>query len=122
MKRILKHFLNWKFLISFGLAWLIMHGWSFVFVFLGGINEELSWMLIPGGFWVGLIMMPNGFGILATIPLATVFQLWFFPTDTKLIEDLRALKEEKKAKNAERKAKREQKRQEKLKQKESSSI
>lgn len=88
MKKIFKLLFRWSFLIAYGIAWLICHGWAFAGVVIGPAYE-IHWLTVASVFWTGLILMPNGLGFLIPIPLAFFFQRIFFPRDEHLKQDLK---------------------------------
>lgn len=93
LKIFIKPFLNWKFLLSFGLSWVITNGWSFIFVLIGTMFN-ITWMITVGGFWIGVGIIPDGVWILCSIPLAIVFQTKLFPHDEKLNQELLNMKQQ----------------------------
>ncbi len=49
--------MTWKMFITFGVAWLITNGWSWVFLFLGPYLH-LGWMTTAGAAWQTFLWMP----------------------------------------------------------------
>lgn len=83
----IKPFLHWKFLIAFGLAWLITNGWCYVaFGFAVWLN--ISWLKSIAVGYMTFLYFPFTAEKLITIPLAIYFQMKLFPNDEKLHVDL----------------------------------
>ena len=78
----IKPFLNWRFIISFGIAWMITNGWSYVFVILGPILQ-LKWMTTVGLSYQAFLWLPVTPEKLVTIPIAIWFHRILFPKDFK---------------------------------------
>lgn len=96
IKDTIKPFLNFKFLLSFFLAWMITNGWSYVFLIVGTIFK-IKWMLTIGASYQAFLWMPWTPEKLVTIPLAIFFHKVLFPKDFKNIDKLnKMLKKEKK--------------------------
>ncbi len=117
MKKVLRHFLDIRFVLCFGASWIICHGWSFAAVIFGGLFK-INWLTILGSTWVAILMMPNGFGIIIPLPLAIFFQESLFPKSSGLKEDLKEMFENKKKEREIRKILRLERKQNKLKDKE----
>ena len=83
----LKRLCNWRFLICFGLAWMITNGWSYVFIFLG-TRLDIKWMSITGTTYLAFLWLPFTPEKLITIPIALWFLKIFFPSDKSIHEEL----------------------------------
>lgn len=94
--KFLKPFLNIKFLISFGLAWMITNGWCYVFIWLGSWLG-IKWMFVVGTSYLAFLWMPFTIEKIVTIPLAIFFQTRLFPKDKKLNKQLQEMNNEVKA-------------------------
>ena len=79
----LKPFTNLKFLISFGIAWLITNGWCYLFILFGTIFK-IGWMFSVGMGYATFLYLPFTAEKLITIPMAMFFQSKLFPKDVKL--------------------------------------
>lgn len=86
-----KPFTNWKFLISFGLAWMITNGWCYLFIAFGSAFD-INWMLIIGTTYAGILYLPFTLEKLITIPLAMWFQRILFKRDEKLKKQFEEMK------------------------------
>lgn len=76
-------FANWKFLISFGLGWIITNGWSYLFLFFGTVFH-INWMVITATAYISFLWLPFTAEKIVTISLAVLFQTLFFPRDLLL--------------------------------------
>lgn len=92
----LKPFTNWKFLVSFGLAWCITNGWSYAFLVLGPILK-IPWMTTVGAAYTAFLYMPFTVEKLVTIPIAMFFQKILFPHDEKLRQSFLEMKQQAKS-------------------------
>jgi ABC-type multidrug transport system fused ATPase/permease subunit len=88
MLNFLKKLCNWRFLICFGLAWIITNGWCYVFIFLG-TTMNIKWMLSIGTSYLAFLWMPWTPEKLITIPIAIFLLKILFPKQKKLQEELK---------------------------------
>lgn len=88
-----KPFTNWKFLISFGLAWFITNGWAWLGLIIGNIFH-LDVMVGICGSYMAFLWLPFTPEKIITIPLAIWFQTLFFKRDKKLRLQLEDMKKE----------------------------
>ena len=88
MLKLLKKLCNWRFLICFGIAWIITNGWCYVFIFLGTILN-IKWMLSVGTSYLAFLWMPWTPEKLITIPIAIFLLKILFPKQKKLQEELK---------------------------------
>ena len=89
----LKPFTNWKFLISYGTAWMITNGWCWLGLLFGNIFS-IGWMIGICTGYMAFLWMPFTVEKIVTIPLAIWFQTLFFKHDKKLRKQLEDLKAE----------------------------
>ena len=90
MKRLkiyLKPFLNFKFLLSFGVAWIITNGWAYICLGLSTI-AKIGWLQIVSSTYIAILYLPFTIEKLITIPLAIFLQEVLFPKDKKLHQEL----------------------------------
>lgn len=88
MKRLLawlwkyfKPFTNWRFLISFGIAWIITNGMWYVIAFVPmNLPDWVVWIAIS---YVAFLYMPWTPEKLITIPMAIFIQTQLFKNDKK---------------------------------------
>jgi len=82
----LKPFANWRFLISFGLAWLITNGIWYVFAFVPmRLPDWLVWFSVS---YIAFLYLPFTPEKLVTIPLAIFIQWLLFRNDIKTRKQL----------------------------------
>ena len=91
IEKVFKLMLNWRFLLCFGIAWMITNGWAYIFIALGPMLN-ISWMTIVGISYVSFLWMPFTPEKLITIPLAIFFVKWLFPKDEKTKKELESIK------------------------------
>jgi hypothetical protein len=65
----LKLILNWRFLVCFGLAWMITNGWSYVFIVLGTILH-IAWMVFVGTTYLAFLWLPFTLEKVITVAIA----------------------------------------------------
>lgn len=101
IKSFFKKLCNWRFLVSFGLAWMITNGWAYIFIGVGSFCN-IDWMLAIGTTYMAFLWLPFTPEKLITIPLAIVIVKILFPKHTDLHQELEneriKLKENKKNK------------------------
>ena len=78
----LKPFTNWRFLISFGLAWLITNGWCYIFIGIG-LMLKIDWMFAFGTAYLAFLWLPITPEKLITIPFAIFIHWSLFRNDIK---------------------------------------
>lgn len=108
LKKLLKFLLNPRFLLCFGIAWLITNGWSYVMLGIG-TYFGVGWMIGVATAYLTFLWLPISPEKIVTFTIALALLRWLFPDDK---ETLAVLKEEfQKAKDAflSRKKKREEK-------------
>lgn len=88
MLKFLKKLLNWRFLICFGIAWLITNGWSYIFIAIG-TWLKIDWMRNVGAGYLAFLWMPWTPEKLVTIPIAIFLLKILFPKQKKLQEELK---------------------------------
>lgn len=57
LKNFLRLLLNWRFLICFGLAWLITNGWSYLLLAIGLLTKT-PWMIGVSGAYLTFLWLP----------------------------------------------------------------
>lgn len=102
LKKILKFFLNWRFVVSFGIAWMITNGWAYICLGLG-IWFDINWLAGVAGSYVAFLYLPFTPEKLITIPLAILICKIIFPKQKRIREELTQLYNEEKNKLKRRK-------------------
>ena len=69
LKLYFKLMLNWRFLICFGLAWMITNGWSYIFIVLGQA-WNVAWMVWVGATYLAFLWLPFTVEKVITIAIA----------------------------------------------------
>ena len=87
MDKIKKLLKNFKFLLSYCLAYTIVHGWSYVFVAVGYIFNK-DWLFNIGISWLVILWSPNGVVIATTIPPALLIHWILFKEKIKFEETI----------------------------------
>lgn len=83
----LRRLLNWRFLICFGIAWMITNGWAYIFIGLG-IILKIDWMRNVGTGYIAFLWMPWTPEKLITIPIAIWLLKKIFPKNYELVAEL----------------------------------
>jgi hypothetical protein len=90
IKRILQFLLNPRFLLCFGIGWLITNGWAYV-VFATGTFFGIKWMIAVGGGYLTLLWLPFSPEKIITVAIAIWLLKIFFPQDTKTLAVLKVM-------------------------------
>ena len=80
---LLKLLTNPKMLLTFGIAWMITNGWSYVFVVVG-LNLDIKWMLDIGLGYQAFLWLPISEEKIITIAIAIILAKIMFPKDKDL--------------------------------------
>jgi hypothetical protein len=88
MKKYLKPFTSWKFLVSFGSAWMITNGWAYV---LAVVHTPLQKIALG---YIAFLYLPFTPEKLITIPLAIFIHTKMFKNDDKTRKDLEEMYEQ----------------------------
>lgn len=79
-----------KILLTFGIAWMITNGWSYIFVFVG-VHFNNNWFLAVGSAYQAFLWLPITPEKIVTVAISIWLCKLFFPKDKKLQEQLRSL-------------------------------
>lgn len=90
-KKVIFYILNWRFMICFGLAWMITNGWSYLFVLFGNIFH-LNWMRNIGLGYLAFLWFPGTPEKLITVPIAMFLRKALFPKHNNIDEQIRSKK------------------------------
>ena len=58
IKKVIQFLLNPKFLLCFGIAWLITNGWSYILLGIG-TYFGIGWMVALAGGYLALLWLAN---------------------------------------------------------------
>lgn len=72
-----------KILLTFGIAWMITNGWSYIFVFLG-VHFRNNWLLGIGSAYQTFLWIPITPEKIVTVAISIWLGKLFFPKDKKL--------------------------------------
>ena len=90
-KKILKCITNPRFLLCFGIAWMITNGWAY-FLLGFGAYLEIEWMTAVAGIYLAFLWLPFTPEKIVTIPIAIGLLRLLFPRDTATLGVLREMK------------------------------
>ena len=90
IKKVLEFLLNPRFLLCFGLAWMITNGWSYILMGIG-TWLEIGWMVGLAGAWLTLLWFPFTPEKVLTVAIAIGLLRWLFPRDEKTLKVLMEL-------------------------------
>lgn len=90
MWRILQFLANPRFLLCFGLAWLITNGWCYI-LFGIGTYFEIGWMAAVAGAYLAFLWLPISPEKIVTVALAMGLLRLLFPNDQKTLAVLKKL-------------------------------
>lgn len=93
----IKFMFNWRFALSFGIAWMITNGWAYIALGLG-LWFDIKWLSAIAGTYTAFLYLPFTLEKLITIPLAILICKLFFPKHKKVQDELNGLLEEEKKK------------------------
>ena len=96
-KKVLEFLLNPRFLLCFGLAWLITNGWSYILMAVGTLFQ-IGWMMAVAGAYLAFLWLPFTPEKVITVTISIFLLKRLFPNDQKPLAVLHALRE--KAHNA----------------------
>ena len=84
IKKLVEFLLNPRFLLCFGLAWMITNGWCYIFIGVGAFYD-IEWMLYAGTTYLAFLWLPITPEKIVTIPMSIAFLKFFFPKDEKTL-------------------------------------
>ena len=90
-KKILKCITNPRFLLCFGIAWIITNGWAY-FLLGFGMYLGIEWMTAVSGIYLAFLWLPFTPEKIVTIPIAIGLLRLLFPRDKDTLGVLREMK------------------------------
>lgn len=81
---------NPRFLLCFGIAWLITNGWSYI-LFGIGTYFQIGWMIAVSTAYLAFLWIPFSPEKIVTVGIAMILLRFFFPNDKKTLGILRTL-------------------------------
>ena len=91
LKKIAMFCLNPRFLLCFGIAWLITNGWSYI-LFALGTYFGIGWMMAVGGGYMAFLWLPISPEKIVTLAIAIALLKFLFPNDQKTLAVLVQMK------------------------------
>lgn len=92
VKKAVQFLLNPRFLLCFGIAWLITNGWSYIMLGVG-TYFGIGWMIAVATAYLAFLWLPVSPEKIATILIAMALLRFLFPHDRKTLGVLRELHE-----------------------------
>ena len=105
LKTVVQFLLNPRFLICFGVAWMITNGWSYILLGLG-TYFEINWMIAVAGAYLAFLWFPFSLEKIVTVAISIFLLRKLFPGDKNTLAVLENMKEKIKAAFRNRKKKR----------------
>ncbi len=84
LKRLAIFLLNPRFVLCFGVAWMITNGWSYI-LFALGTYFGIGWMIAVGGSYMAFLWLPISPEKLVTVAIAIWLLKFLFPNDQKTL-------------------------------------
>ena len=78
---------NPRFLLCFGLAWIITNGWSYA-LFALGVMLDIGWMTAVAGGYLAFLWFPFSPEKVVTVAISIFLLRLFFPNDEKTLARL----------------------------------
>ena len=92
----LQFLLNPRFLLCFGIGWIITNGWSYLMLGFG-IYWNIGWMIAVASAYLAFLWLPISPEKIVTFAIAIGLMKLLFPRDEKTLGKLRMLYEKAKA-------------------------
>ena len=80
----LKFLLNPRFLLCFGIGWIITNGWSYILLGLG-IHLDIPWMIAVSSAYLAFLWLPISPEKIVTFAIAIGLMKVLFPRDEKTL-------------------------------------
>ncbi|MBO5294207.1 MAG: hypothetical protein J6B71_03045 [Clostridia bacterium] len=77
--------LNWRFLICFGIGWLITNGWSYVLLAIGTVTST-TWMIAVASAYLAFLWLPISPEKVVTVAIALFLVRRLFPKHTQALQ------------------------------------
>ena len=84
LKSLLQFLLNPRFILCFGLGWMITNGWSYALMGIGTYCG-IGWMQAVAGAYLAMLWFPFSPEKIVTVAIAIALLKWLFPHDTKTL-------------------------------------
>lgn len=83
--------INPRFLLCFGIAWIITNGWSYILLGIGMLFD-ISWMTAVAGAYLAALWLPFTPEKIITFAIALGLRRLIFPKDKKTEQQINDLK------------------------------
>lgn len=90
IKKLLQFITNPKFLLCFGIAWIITNGWSYI-MFAAGKIFDITWMQTVALAYIAFLWLPMTPEKIVTCAIAIALLRWLFPDDQKTLAVLKEI-------------------------------
>ena len=80
-----KLIVNWRFLVCFGIGWLITNGWSYILLGIGTFTET-AWMIAVSTAYLAFLWLPISPEKVVTVAIACFLVRRLFPKHTYLLQ------------------------------------
>ncbi len=81
LKKLIQFLLNPRFLLCFGIGWIITNGWAYLLFGLGAFCD-IGWMKAVAGAYLAILWFPFSPEKIVTVGIAIALLKWIFPHDT----------------------------------------
>ena len=81
----LRLILNWRFLVCFGIGWIITNGWSYILFALGWLFQN-EWMLGIASAYLAFLWLPISPEKVVTVAIALFLVRKLFPKHNRELE------------------------------------
>ena len=88
--KVIQFIANPRFLLCFGLAWIITNGWSYI-LFGIGTALNIGWMVAVSGAYLAFLWLPVSPEKIVTVAIAMGLLRFLFPHDQKTLAVLKSL-------------------------------
>ena len=82
--------LNPRFLLCFGLAWILTNGWSYILLIIG-THFQIGWMITVATAYITFLWLPVSPEKIVTLAISIGLLRFLFPQDQKTLGLLRKL-------------------------------
>jgi len=92
LKTAISFLFNPRFLLCFGIGWMITNGWSYI-IFSLGTWLQIPWMIAVGGAYLAFLWLPISPEKLITVAIAIWLLKRLFPNDQRTLAVLIRMKD-----------------------------
>lgn len=92
LKKVIYFLFNPRFLLCFGIGWMITNGWSYIMLGVG-TYYNIGWMIAVAGAYLAFLWLPVSPEKIVTLAIAMALLRWLFPKDEKTLGVLKDMHE-----------------------------